>query len=85
MHWSTCPASYTRYLERYFLEAFKLQGTPLRIQYKTSKNPFAVDGRPAESSGAKSESRRWWHGEVKSITVIHSKTNNPQRINQNEQ
>ncbi len=35
------PASYTRFLERYFLEAFKLQGTPLRIQYKSSKNPFA--------------------------------------------
>jgi len=37
------PASYTRYLEHYFLEAFKLQGTPLRIQYKSSKNPFATD------------------------------------------
>lgn len=35
-------ASYTRYLERYFLEAFKLQGTPLRIQYKTTKNPYAA-------------------------------------------
>jgi GTP-binding protein len=34
-------AAYTRYLERYFLEAFKLQGTPLRIQYKTTKNPFS--------------------------------------------
>jgi GTP-binding protein len=43
------PASYTRFLERYFLEAFKLQGTPLRIQYKTSKNPFAVEGRPAKA------------------------------------
>ena len=40
------PASYTRYLERYFLEAFKLQGTPLSIQYKTSKNPFSHEGRP---------------------------------------
>ncbi|MFZ2629915.1 MAG: ribosome biogenesis GTPase Der [Rugosibacter sp.] len=37
------PASYTRYLERYFLEAFKLQGTPLRVQYKTTKNPFATE------------------------------------------
>lgn len=36
------PASYTRYLEHYFLEAFKLQGTPLRIQYKTTKNPYAT-------------------------------------------
>jgi GTPase len=35
------PASYTRYLEGCFMEAFKLQGTPLRIQYKSSRNPFA--------------------------------------------
>jgi GTP-binding protein len=34
------PASYTRYLERSFMEVFKLQGTPLRIQYKSSTNPF---------------------------------------------
>jgi GTP-binding protein len=34
------PASYTRYLERIFCETFKLQGTPLRIQFNSSKNPF---------------------------------------------
>ena len=35
------PDSYTRYLEKTFLEAFRLQGTPLRIHYKTARNPFA--------------------------------------------
>jgi GTP-binding protein len=35
------PASYTRFLEKTFLEAFRLTGTPLRIQYKTARNPFA--------------------------------------------
>lgn len=35
------PASYTRYLERYFLEVFKLTGTPLRVQYKSTTNPYA--------------------------------------------
>jgi GTPase len=35
------PDSYTRYLEKVFLEAFRLQGTPLRIQYKTTRNPYA--------------------------------------------
>lgn len=35
------PDSYTRYLEKVFLEAFRLQGTPLRIQYKTARNPYA--------------------------------------------
>jgi len=34
------PASYTRYLERTFCEIFKLQGTPMKIQYNSSKNPF---------------------------------------------
>ncbi|MCL2524698.1 MAG: ribosome biogenesis GTPase Der [Betaproteobacteria bacterium] len=38
--------SYRRYLEHTFREAFKLQGTPLRIQFVTSKNPFAdKDGK----------------------------------------
>jgi GTP-binding protein len=36
------PASYTRYLERCFMEAFKLEGTPLRIQYKITRNPYAT-------------------------------------------
>ncbi|MFA9438738.1 ribosome biogenesis GTPase Der [Uliginosibacterium sp. sgz301328] len=35
------PASYQRYLEHSFVEAFKLQGTPLRIQFKSTRNPFA--------------------------------------------
>jgi GTP-binding protein len=34
------PASYQRYLERTFCEMFRLQGTPLKIQFVTSKNPF---------------------------------------------
>jgi GTP-binding protein len=33
--------SYRRYLEHTFREAFKLQGTPLRLQFVTAKNPFA--------------------------------------------
>ncbi len=34
------PASYTRYLERAFAEVFRLEGTPMKIQYNSSKNPF---------------------------------------------
>lgn len=34
------PDSYKRYLERTFLAGFKLQGTPLRVEFKTSENPF---------------------------------------------
>lgn len=36
------PASYTRYLERSFMDSFRLQGTPLRIQYKSSRNPYSA-------------------------------------------
>jgi GTP-binding protein len=35
------PATYRRYLEHFFCEAFQLRGTPLRIQFKTGANPYA--------------------------------------------
>ena len=38
---SHIPASYRRYLEHFFAEAFQLRGTPLRIQFKTGANPYA--------------------------------------------
>jgi len=37
------PASYTRYLEGRLREKFDLGGTPLRIEYRTSANPYARD------------------------------------------
>ncbi len=33
--------SYKRYLENRFRTAFKLKGTPLRIEFRTNKNPYA--------------------------------------------
>ncbi|GAB1412232.1 MAG: ribosome biogenesis GTPase Der [Rhodocyclaceae bacterium] len=33
--------SYRRYLERIFMEAFKLKGTPLRVEFRTTRNPYA--------------------------------------------
>jgi GTP-binding protein len=35
------PGSYKRYLENIFRRIMKLEGTPLRIEFKTSDNPFA--------------------------------------------
>ena len=35
------PASYKRYLESYFRDAFKLAGTPLAIEFRTGRNPYA--------------------------------------------
>jgi GTP-binding protein len=45
---SHVPAHYTRYLEKNFRKALKLHGTPVRIEYKSSENPFADrKGKPA--------------------------------------
>ncbi|MBI1398427.1 MAG: ribosome biogenesis GTPase Der [Betaproteobacteria bacterium] len=35
------PDSYRRYLERVFVEAFGLQGTPVRVEFKQGRNPYA--------------------------------------------
>jgi GTP-binding protein len=35
------PAAYRRYLEHFFVDAFQLRGTPLRIQFKSGANPYA--------------------------------------------
>jgi len=35
------PDAYRRYLEHFFTDAFKLRGTPLRIEFKTGANPYA--------------------------------------------
>ncbi len=37
----TIPQTYRRFLEHFFVDVFKLQGTPLRIQFKTGANPYA--------------------------------------------
>ena len=38
---SEVPAHYTKYLEKTFRKVLNLHGTPIRIEYKTSDNPFA--------------------------------------------
>ncbi|MEN9929797.1 MAG: hypothetical protein RL604_44 [Pseudomonadota bacterium] len=37
--------SYRRYLEGRFREAFKLRGTPLRLEFRTGQNPFVDSGK----------------------------------------
>ncbi|HET7198310.1 MAG TPA: ribosome biogenesis GTPase Der [Burkholderiales bacterium] len=41
------PDSYKRYLEGYFRNAFKLAGTPLAIELRTGRNPYAKKRRQA--------------------------------------
>ena len=52
--------SYRRYLEHTFREVFRLQGTPLRIQFNTTENPFAAKAerhidKPGSMRGPKSQ------------------------------
>lgn len=39
------PDAYRRYLEGQFREAFQLAGTPLSVEFKTSRNPYLKDER----------------------------------------
>ncbi len=36
---------YKRYLEKHFRETFSLIGTPLRIEFRSGKNPFTKEGK----------------------------------------
>lgn len=38
---SSVSETYRRYLENRYRAAFKLKGTPLRIEFRTNKNPYA--------------------------------------------
>ena len=35
------PDAYRRYLENYFRRVFRLEGTPMRIEFRTDENPYA--------------------------------------------
>ena len=48
------PDSYRRYLERAFMTGFKLQGTPLRVQFKSTDNPYG-DKKPEGDRRTKPE------------------------------
>lgn len=50
--------SYKRYLENTFRTAFKLEGTPLRVQFKQGANPFEGRKPPAPTEGDENRRRR---------------------------
>ena len=60
------PDSYRRYLERLFMAAFKLRGTPVKVFFKQGRNPFA-DRRKA-LIGSRGISTGWYCA-LKSSTV----------------
>ena len=50
------PKSYTRYLENTYRRVLKLVGTPIRIEYKTSDNPY--EGRKNQLSKRQIDRKR---------------------------
>lgn len=44
------PAQYSRYLEKVFRRELGLQGTPIRVEYRTSENPYKHKGLKAGGS-----------------------------------
>jgi GTPase len=50
--------SYQRYLSSRFMEAFKLKGTPLRVQLNSAKNPYADKKPPALTKSQEDKRRR---------------------------
>ncbi|WP_372861157.1 ribosome biogenesis GTPase Der [Spongiibacter sp.] len=53
---SKVPNSYTRYLEKVFRRELKMVGTPLRIEFKTSDNPY--EGKKNQLSKRQIERKR---------------------------
>ncbi|MDD3528745.1 MAG: ribosome biogenesis GTPase Der [Gallionellaceae bacterium] len=52
-HLESLEGGYQRYLENCFREAFDIQGTPLRVEFKTGSNPF--EGRKPKAPPSKGE------------------------------
>lgn len=50
------PADYRRYLENVFRKVFKLEGTPIQIEFKTGANPF--EGRKSQVSDKVADRKR---------------------------
>jgi GTPase len=49
------PDSYKRYLEGYFRDAFQLTGTPMRIEFRSGRNPYGTKGEELPSGKARAQ------------------------------
>ncbi|MFT7688268.1 MAG: GTP-binding protein [Candidatus Azotimanducaceae bacterium] len=78
---SAVPAAYKRYLENRFIKALRLEGTPIRIEFKTSDNPFA------EKSDNKAKKPRLTerHLDHKQMTEKKYETKKPKKLGKKTQ
>lgn len=51
------PDSYRRYLEGVFRDTFELRGTPMRVEFRTGRNPYAGTGATAAYARRKAAAR----------------------------
>lgn len=75
------PLSYKRYLANSFRKALNLRGTPVRIEFKTSKNPYAARSKQAHSKPSKhsrvqssSRQKRSGASQARSRSAAHAKS-----------
>ncbi|MGB2155184.1 MAG: ribosome biogenesis GTPase Der, partial [Porticoccaceae bacterium] len=61
------PAQYTRYLEKIFRRELGLHGTPVKVEYRTSDNPYKSKAVSAKQKAAPSRKK----------VVKYSKRNDP--------
>ncbi len=52
------PITYQRYLVNFFRAALRLNGTPVRLTFKTGENPYATQGRRPTRQNKKRAARR---------------------------
>jgi len=52
------PGNYKRYLENTFRKAFKLQGTPIKLDFRSGANPYAGRKRASKKAASRKQSRK---------------------------
>ena len=72
------PAAYTKYLMNVFRTAFRWVGTPVKIEYRVSKNPFENRRSQTQHRRGKSESQAR-NTEIKRRKKQRKKTQKPRR------
>jgi GTP-binding protein len=55
------PETYRRFLENHFRATFRLQGTPMRVEFRTDENPFAGRRNPLTPRQVRSKQRLMRH------------------------
>ena len=61
---AVCQKSYQRYLENVFRNVYKLEGTPLQVEFKQNANPYEGKKNPVVKNKAKLMREKKTHSAV---------------------